>query len=62
MSAINTSVETSLYSNIAGINKGYFNENNFKSERSMANVSSNLTGFIAYTSTLGYQTGMCTCI
>jgi hypothetical protein len=52
---INTSVATSLYTTIAGINKGYSNENNFKSERTMAHVCRNLAGFIAYTSTLDYQ-------
>jgi len=62
MWAINTSVEMSLYNNITGINKRCFNESNFKSESSMANVCGNLTGFIAYTSTLDYQIGMCACI
>jgi hypothetical protein len=49
MSAMITSVETSLHNNFAGINKGYLNLSNFKLERNMANVLSNLTGLIAYT-------------
>jgi hypothetical protein len=55
MSAINTSVKTNLYSNIARISKGYCNENNCKSERSNAHICSNLIGFVTYVSTLDYQ-------